>query len=456
MAQANYMRRIVWYALVASLAAILFGYDTAVIAGAIAPLSSFFNLSPAGTGWAVSSALLGCVIGAFFAGVVSDAVGRKNTLFIAAACYALSAVGSALAWDFTSFWVMRALGGVGIGFSAVVPMYVGEISPKEHRGKLASLYQLAITLGILVVYIVNFLISENAPADWMRTVGWRIMLGSEIIPSIVFIALVFAIPESPRWLLMKGKTEDARKICALVMPAETVDASVAEIEKSIAHDKAQHINLRTPGVPFLIFIAVAIAVLQQAVGINVIIYYGTSFMSQLGIGGENGAFVQSVMIGAVNFLSTFLGIIAIDRLGRKPLLIIGSAGVLVAILTVGVALFVGAKGPWLIAPILLYIVFFAAGLGPLPWVVLGEIAPSFVRAKVLSIGIFALWIANIVVSQTFPMINDNAVNQNLFNGALPFFVYGFFALLFLVFSAAVLPETRGVSLEDISKRFVKE
>ncbi len=445
--------KIVKFALIASMAGLLFGYDTAVIAGALTWLPKYFNLDAAQTGWAVSSALVGCVLGALISGNVGNRIGRKKTLLIAALCYSLSALGSAIAWSFSSFWLFRILGGFGIGLSAVVPLYISEISPKEKRGQLASLYQLSITAGILVVYFVNYLISQNASEEWGLTAAWRIMLGSELIPAALFTVLLLALPESPRWLVMVGRIDEAKNVLSFLYGSENldVDEHIVNIKGAIEEEKRyKATSIWTPKVRPILIIACLIAILQQAVGINVIIYYGTRLMSEIGIGGENGAFIQSVLVGIVNFGATFIGIFLIDRWGRKPLMLIGTLGVSATIFLVGIALYSGNTGAWLLPVILGYIVFFAATLGPIAWVWISELSPIAARAQVVSVAVLCLWLANIFVSQTFPMMNESVLNKENFNGSLPFFIYGAFGIIFFFFVYKFIPETKGRSLEEIS------
>ncbi len=448
---------IIKFSLIASMAGLLFGYDTAVIAGALTWLPQYFDLNATQTGWAVSSALVGCVLGAMISGNVGNKIGRKKTLLIAALCYSLSALGSAFAWSFSSFWMFRILGGFGIGLSAVVPLYISEISPKEKRGQLASLYQLSITAGILVVYFVNYLISKNASEEWGLTVAWRIMLGSELIPALLFTLLLLKLPESPRWLVMVDRSAEAKNVLGFLYGTSSseIDHHISAIQHAINEEQQyQATSVFTPKVRPILMIACVIAILQQAVGINVIIYYGTKLMSDIGIGGENGAFIQSVLVGVVNFGATFIGIFLIDRWGRKPLMLIGTLGVSVTIFTVGISLLTNNTGAWLLPIILGYIVFFAATLGPIAWVWISELSPIAARAQVVSIAILCLWLSNIFVSQTFPMMNESTLNKEMFNGSLPFFIYGAFGIIFFLFVARFIPETKGRSLEEISHDIV--
>jgi len=443
---------VLWVAIIASFGGLIFGYDSAVIAGAVGYLTDYFKLSPSGVGWSVSSALVGCVAGAAVAGEIGNRFGRKRTLMFAAICYAVSGLGTALAWSFTSFWLFRILGGAAIGLSVMIPLYVSEIAPKEMRGRLASLYQLAITLGVVIVFIANWGISNfgASTADWGVNHAWRWMLGSVTLPAAVFAVLLLFLPESPRWLLLQNRDAEARKILDRLATPPQIEEILREHAADV-HAQATRgtVALWSAHIFPILLTACVLGILQQAVGINVIIYYGTKLMSQMRIGGANGAFFQQVLVGVALFVATFIGIALVDHWGRRPLLLVGSLGVSATILTVGAALMFHAEGPWLLSVILLYIVFFAATLGPIVWVMIAELAPDAARARVVSIASLCLWLANIAVSQTFPMVNDSPVNKTQFNGALPFFIYGAFGIIFFVFTLLRVPETKGRSLGEM-------
>lgn len=436
-------------AAIASLAGLLFGYDTAVIAGAIGFLSDYFLLDAAEVGFAVSSALIGCVVGAAVSGWVSDRLGRRTTLFLAAILYTISAIGCAIAWDFTSFWILRTIGGLGIGLSAIVPAYIAEISPANIRGRLTSVYQLAITVGILVVYIVNNLVANAGDAQWQLTTAWRVMLGSEAVPAALFLALIYFLPESPRWLIARG--QDAKASALLTKLEGNEDPSrVEQIRADLAREKrAQAVKIFTRALLPVVILACVIAALQQLVGINVIIYYGTDLMAQMNV---QDPFTQQVLIGTVNVGGTILGMFVVDKWGRKPLLLLGTLGVSIMITVVGIANLTGTTGTWVMFFIIGYIILFAATLGSLAWLVIAELPPSLARAKVVALATMVLWLANIAVAQTFPMINEATFNVEVMNGALPFFIYGFFGVVFFFVTLFFVKETKGRTLEDLSER----
>ncbi|WP_280771668.1 sugar porter family MFS transporter [Salipaludibacillus daqingensis] len=444
-------------AMVASIGGILFGYDTAVIAGAIGSLQVYFDLSPAMVGWAVSSALLGCLIAALLAAKVADNFGRKKTLMIAGVLFGVSAILSAIPPNFAFFILARMIGGIGIGLaSIVVPMYISEISPKKNRGVLTSFYQVAITLGILIIYFVNFRVSESGNAAWNVEMGWRIMLGSEVIPAIIFIVLLFFIPETPRWLVLNGDLLRGQEVLKKIGSTESESKEkVKEIQSTIQLDKEnKKYKLFSKTWKPALFVGVGLAILQQASGINVIMYYATEIFNEFQIGGtENAGFYQSVLIGLVNFLATFIAIIFIDRVGRKPILIFGSIGMAISMSAVGLMIYMQIINFFILILVFMYIIFFAFSWGPIAWILISEIFPNKLRAKVMSISVFVLWFSNIVVAQTFPMINDNATLQSVFNGAFPFLVYGLFCLIAIPFSIYYVPETKNKSLEEIEEQW---
>lgn len=438
---------------IASLAGFLFGYDTAVIAGAIGFLTQNFGLGPVQTGFAVSSALIGCVIGAAVSGWIGDRLGRRKTLFLAGALYSLSAIGAALAWDFDSFWIARVVGGLGIGLSAIVPAYISEISPANIRGRLTSVYQLAITVGILTIYIVNNAIASSGDSQWQITTSWRFMLGSELIPAVLFLILLLALPESPRWLMARGQDRQAEAILRKLDASMEARELMVEIREDLDHEQqSKAVRIFGRKLIGITLLACAIAALQQFVGINVIIYYGTSLLGQMNVADP---FLQQVLIGSVNVVATLLGMALVDRWGRRPLLVLSGAGVTVMIAVVGFANLTQTTGPWVMIFIVGYVVVFAATLGPVAWLIIAELAPSLARAKVVALATMVLWTANVLVAQTFPMINESRVNVEVFNGALPYFVYAVFGVLMLLVSWFAVKETKGLSLEKLSRRAVR-
>jgi sugar porter (SP) family MFS transporter len=444
-------------ALVAALGGLLFGYDTAVISGAVGYLEEFFELTPAMTGWATSSALLGCVIGAALAGMISDRIGRKKTLLLAAICFLVSAIGSALPRDLTEFIIYRILGGIGVGAASMTsPMYIAEISPARIRGRMVSLNQLAIVSGMLVVYFVNLLIENygsNVDVNWNLEYGWRWMFGSETVPALLLFVLMFLVPESPRWLVKKGRVDEARGILAKIDGSKHADKEVAAISDNLAHEEASLGQLFQPGMRLLLVIGLTLAVLQQITGINVVLYYAPEIFKDLGFA-MDVALLQTVAVGAVNVLFTIVAVWFVDRIGRKPLMIAGAAGMGLSLLSLGTGFYFQQTGSWAMFFVLSYIACFALSLGPVTWVILSEIFPTKIRGRAMAVATVALWIACYAVSQTFPMMNDHPVLVEKYHHGFPFWVYAFFCVVTIVFVWLFVPETKGRSLEEIEKMWI--
>ena len=425
---------------VAALGGLLFGYDTAVISGAIGLLQSHFALSAPAAGWAASSALAGCVLGVTIAGFGGDWLGRHKILHLSALCFLVSAVGAALAPTFASFIVFRIVGGVGIGAASIAsPLYIAEIAPKNWRGRLVALNQLAIVSGMLVIYAVNYWIRLSGTALWNETIGWRWMFASGIAPSILLLVLLFLVPETPRFLLMHGRAAEAHKVSL------RIGAGIPEdIFQSTATSQAPRENLSR-----VLRLGIILAILQQVTGINVIMYYAPEIFDHLSHS-RNVSLLETVFVGAVNLLFTVLAMTLVDRVGRKPLLVWGALGMGVCLVAMGEAAMRSGTGAWLLAFVLCYIACFALSLGPITWVVLSEIFPSHFRARAMAVASIALWTANFVVSQTFPILDQSQALIRHFGHGFPFFLYAAFCVLETWFVWRFLPETKNRSLEEIS------
>jgi len=437
--------------LVAALGGLLFGYDTAVIAGAIGFLQSHFQLDPIMKGWAASCALLGCVLGVSFAGILSDRAGRKKTLLFSACLFLVSAVGTALAGSFAHFVLARILGGVGIGIASMAsPMYIAEITPARIRGRMVSVNQFAIISGMLVIYFVNYFIALQGDEAWNAATGWRWMFASGAVPSLLFLALLLGVPESPRWLVEQGLKARARRILSRVGGESFADTELSSIEQIVSREKGMALRLLAPGVKPVLLIGAALAILQQVTGINVFLYYAPEIFKRLG-SGVNAALLQTIVVGAVNMLFTIVAIQTVDAVGRKPLMIVGASGMGISLLAMGFAAQLGAVSYWVLAFILSYMACFALSVGPVTWVILSEIFPTGIRGRALSVATFALWAANFFVSQTFPMMDEQPWLVSKFNHSFPFYIYALFcvALVWLVWKK--IPETKGRTLEDIEK-----
>jgi SP family xylose:H+ symportor-like MFS transporter len=446
----NNKNYILFIALSAALGGLLFGYDTAVISGAIGNLTKYFHLTPVETGWAISSALVGCLIGAFFSDYLSNRLGRRATMLITAILFIVNSVGTALPNSFTMFVLFRIVGGIGVGIaSMVVPMYIAEIAPPKRRGALVGNYQLAIVIGIVVVYFVNYFIALQGDAHWNLNIGWRWMFGSEIIPSILFLIFIFLIPESPRWLLQKGKSEQAAAVLEKINAAEDVAQVQSEIQNSLEQeDKGQWNNLVNPIYKKALFVGIGLSILQQLTGINAILYYAPEIFKSLG-SSTDASLLETSILGVVNLIFTLLAIKWVDKMGRKPLLYIGSAGMTISLAAVGIFIYNEAVGNYVLPFLILFMASFSISWGPIVWVLLSEIFPNKIRSLALAISVFIQWVANFVVTQVFPSLIENQWLKDNFNGAFPFYLFSVICLFSLFFVWKKVPETKNKSLEQM-------
>lgn len=440
----------------AALGGLLFGYDTAVISGAIGNLTQYFSLSPAETGWAISSALVGCLIGAFISDFCSDTFGRKKSMLIAALFFLACSVGTAMPETFTVFIVFRIVGGVGVGLaSMVVPMYIAEIAPAEKRGELVAYNQLAIVIGIVVVYFVNYFIALQGDSAWNLNTGWRLMFASEAIPSMLYLALVLFIPESPRWLLQKNREPEAISVLHRFSAYGEVTPLLAEIRASlhVSNEKPWRALLE-PKLRLALFVGIGLSVFQQVTGINAILYYAPEIFKSFG-SDVNASLLETSLLGVVNLVFTVVSIKLVDKVGRKPLLNIGSFGMLISLAVVGFSLQSHMTGAWLLAFLMLFMASFSISWGPVVWVLLSEIFPNRVRSLALSIAVFIQWGANFAVSQTFPMLVSDEKLSARFNGAFPFWLFAGFCVLAIAFVWKFVPETKNKPLEDMDAMWEK-
>jgi sugar porter (SP) family MFS transporter len=428
-------------AVVAALGGLLFGFDTAVIAGATAALSAQYGLTPAMLGVTVSSALWGTILGAMFGGIPGDRYGRRASLVITGVLYLVSALGCAFAFDWYSFLLARFIGGLGIGASSVLgPMYIAEIAPADKRGRLVGFFQFNIVFGILLAYFSNYAIGTMGFGD----AEWRWKLGVEAIPAALFCFALFAIPESPRWLARQGRLREAEDVLRSTGDAN-YRADMAEIAASVDDGHgAQSEPLFRSKYRLPIFLAVSIGMFNQFTGINAILYYLNDIFAQAGFT-KVSSDLQAVAVGATNLLFTMIAMTVIDRLGRKKLLLIGSIGTSVALAGVAAIFFSGARQDLLVWCLVVFIAFFAFSQGAVIWVYLSEVFPTKVRAKGQSLGSFTHWIMNAAISGVFPVLAASS-------GGAPFV---FFAAMMVVQFFVVLtmyPETKGYSLEEMQKK----
>ena len=458
---------------IATLGGLLFGYDTGVISGTVGSLDSVFVIPKGLTetaanafkGFIVSSALIGCIIGGIFSGLVSKKFGRKKGLLIAAVLFLISAIGSAMPELFiksigeadhtfsTIFIVYRVIGGIGVGLASMLsPLYIAEIAPAKNRGRLVSYNQLAIVAGFMVVYFVNYFISKTGGSDeWLNQVGWRWMFASEIIPAGLFLGFLFFVPDTPRSLMLKSKPEEALEVLKKVNGEDEANKIFKEINSSIENKSSGHLfSFGT----LVIFIGIMLSIFQQFVGINVVLYYAPEIFKKIDPN-TDGALLLTILVGIVNFLFTIVAIKTVDKYGRKPLMIIGALGMAIAMFSLGFVFFAQSTGYLALVCMMLYVASFALSWGPITWVLLSEIFPNKIRGRAMAIAVAAQWISNYLVSLTFPMMDDNSYLTAQFNHGFAYWIYGLMSLLAMVFVLKFVPETKGKTLEEMEGLWIK-
>ncbi|WP_405608228.1 sugar porter family MFS transporter [Polaribacter sp. Asnod1-A03] len=449
-------------AAVSALGGLLFGYDTGVINGAQFYLTEHFNLSDALKGWVVGSALLGCFVGAIVAGPLSIKIGRKWSLIISAIFFTLSAFGSGLPEIFPQSVSMlvffRILGGLGIGVASMnAPMYIAEIAPSNIRGRMVTYYQLAIVIGFFVVFLATYFIGNNLTVAENIDFGWRRMFWSELIPSIIFLVLLFVVPKSPRWLALKGKDKEALSVLQKINGKKEASKEIELIKKSLNdNNDGTKVNYFSKTILVIIIIGTVLSMLQQFTGINAVLYYGADiFEKSLGFGKED-VLAQQILLAFVNLVFTFVAMFTVDKFGRKPLLYIGSTGMIIGFLLLGISLQQQNVGILSLIGVLLFIASFALSMGPVVWVLLSEMFPNKIRSVAMSVAVAAQWAANYMVSQSFPVVMGSEINNSIpWNGSLPYFIFIVFILIIVFITYKFIPETRGKSLEELEKEMMK-
>jgi SP family arabinose:H+ symporter-like MFS transporter len=444
------LRFVLFVTAVAAIGGFLFGYDTAVINGANTYLTANMHLNPTQKGFAGASAILGCIPGAMFAGFLGDRFGRKRILFLCAILYAVSGVFSAIPHTFGQFLVARFCSGLGIGASSMIcPVYITEIAPEKWRGRLGTLFQLGIVTGIFLTLFINKMIQSYGNDAWNTAYGWRWMLGMEVLPALVFIALLFAVPESPRWLAKLGQEKRATDILAKVGGPEYAQRELNRIRESMLQEEGGFKELFTGIHRRPLAIAILLMAFSQFCGINAIMYYSSDVFATAG-GGKNAAFTSSVWVGFVNLLFTFVAIAMVDRAGRRPLLLIGTAIQFVALTAVAWMFHIHSQGIALLVCVMLSIAAFAMAMGPISWLLSSEIFGNKIRGRAMSLAALTVWVSCYVVAQTFPMLNDNPA----IGPAKTFAVYAAVSLCSFIFVLLMVPETRGRTLEQIEAMWV--
>jgi MFS transporter, SP family, arabinose:H+ symporter len=441
--------------LTATIGGFLFGFDTAVISGTISFVKAQFGLSTLEEGWFVSSALVGCIVGVSFAGSLSDRFGRKRVLILASLFFLFSTLGCTLAPSHIVLILSRLVAGMGIGVASMLsPLYISEIAPPGIRGRLVSLYQFAITIGILCAYFSNAWVLEFSRSSTgsggvfslvYREEIWRGMFANMTIPNVLFLALLMMIPESPRWLIAHGRGEKAKAILKRIQGGGEVDAEYQQIVSTVAGEEVSLSQLFHPDMRKALLIGILLPVFSQLSGINVVIYYGPRILSEAGLS-ISDALGGQVSIGIVMVLFTVFAIWQVDRLGRRPLLMAGIAGVFVSLAAVG--FFFSQQlshSVVLLVFIMCFIACFAFSYGPVCWIVISEIFPTHIRGRAMSVGTFALWTANAVVGQSFPWLLENAGPGGTF------WIFAAICIPAYLVVWRLLPETKGRSLEDIQR-----
>lgn len=449
----NNLRYVLFLSFVAALGGILFGYDTAVISGTTADVSTQFGLSEMSKGWYVGCALVGSIIGVAFAGMMSDFLGRKLTMLVASILFSVSAIGCCLCDCFPTLVVYRIIGGLGIGIVSIVsPIYISEVSPARIRGTMVTLYQLAITVGLLLAYLVNYVICSTAPDTvstgffgWaFRDEMWRGMLGSETIVTLLFFVTVLTIPESPKWLIVKGKDDKAMTIFScLKNTAQGAQDEFLATKASIAGEvKSEWRALLEPGIMKAVMIGCAIAILGQFMGVNAVLYYGPEIFADAGLAAED-SLLSTVLVGLVNMLTTVLAVFIIDKVGRKKLIWFGVTSMIICLVTIGVIFATGAGGLLLLVFFLLYIFSQAISISAVVFVLLSEMYPNRVRGLAMSIAGLALWFGTYLIGQFTPWC------LSTLSPAGTFWFFALMCLPYMLIMWKLVPETTGKTLEEI-------
>ncbi len=451
-------------AVVAAIGGILFGYDTAVISGTTAIVKSQFALTDMLEGWYVGCALIGSIAGVLVAGTLSDYLGRKLTMLISAALFSISAIGCAVCANFDSLVAFRIIGGVGIGIVSIVsPIYISEVSPAKIRGTLVSLYQLAVTIGFLLAYLVNWVIDLNINPDFVATAdislwdkmfqteAWRGMLGSETLPALLFFLIIFFIPESPKWLIVNGKLDKASAVLGKIYASDEEVRNEIEVTNASlkGETKGKWSDLLKPGILLAVIAGSAIAILGQFMGVNAVLYYGPKIFSEAGF---DNAMFSTVLVGVVNCVTTVLAVFIIDRVGRKQLIYWGVSGMIICLAAIGTYFAKGSEwglgNGFMLTFFLAYVFCCAISISAIVFVLLSEMYPNSVRGRAMSIAGFALWIGTYLIGQLTPVLLG-------WSQAGTFFIFAVMCVPYMLIMWKVIPETTGKTLEEIEAYWTK-
>lgn len=456
------LRYVFFLAIVAAIGGFLFGYDTAVISGTTSQVKQIFNLDSISEGWYVGCALVGSIFGVSIGGLLSDNLGRKNSLIISAILFCASAIWCSVAGSFDILIIARILGGVGIGIVSIVsPLYISEISIPQYRGRMVALYQLAVTVGFLGAYLMNFALlnySKGGAADLtnpllyqvFHTEVWRSMLGMSVLPALLFFTILFFIPESPRWLMVKQRYDAASFTLEHIFGSKSLaEKEKGAIKKSLGeNNKIEWRELLKPGILKAVLIGAAIAILGQFMGVNAVLYYGPSIFESSGLSGDDSLFYQ-VIVGLVNVVTTIIAIFIIDKVGRKKLVYFGVTGMIVSLVLIALFFMYGSGMSSIILLIcfLAYVFFCAISISAVIWVLLSEMFPNKIRGLAMSIAGFALWVGTYLIGQLTPWMLENL------SPAGTFILFAFMSLPYMYIVWKHVPDTTGKSLEDIEEHW---
>lgn len=441
--------------IVLSCSGVMFGYDNSVIAGAIGSMITKFSLDPVTTGWVVSCITVGAIIGSLFAGILADQIGRKKVLLLATLCFSIGSIGQGAVNDVSTLVFLRIVAGLGIGLTNTAsPLYIAEMAPTRIRGSLASAYQLLVVIGITTVFFVNAYVASLGNMEWNVEIGWRIMLALGAVPAVLIFIFTFTVPESPRWLCLKGKNDKAKSVLAKIRQPEEVDGELLSINDAVKHSNMQKSTpistIFKPGVRKIVGIGFLLTLFQHITGIDGILYYSSIILREAGAGAQT-ALYNTIIIGVVLIVFTLAAIFTIDKFGRKILLLVGTTIMAISLGLISLLFYMGNASVWLILGLILCnLAGFSMGMGSVMWAVLGEIFPTKIRGLAMSIAMTAFWFANYLVAQFLPVV------AAAWGMEMVFAIFCVLCICAILFIWKYVPETKGKSLEEIERFLLKE